>query len=497
MGTVRLVYRISVLAALATAAVLAAGCGGDEATGGGADLVPGSAALYVSLNTDFEGDQWRQAEALVERFPAGDEAIAGFLRELQRDDLDFETDIKPALGPEVVLAVLDFEREDFVVLTQPADPAKFRELVEESEEDPGVTEEIEDWWAAAESQDVLDRFKAAREDGSLTDEDAFDETMGDLPEDALVRGYVNGEPVVERARAEAGATPDQRALFECFAGDGSTPALGFAVSAEEDGARIVGDAHAEGVDVPGGDSWDVLGNHVGDALGFLAVRGLGEQLREVLRCVSDADEDVSRQIAQAELVLGASIEEDVLPLFDDETVLAVHPAGEAASGGPLGLATFSLVTEVEDDEQARETLEKVAARLSAFTDDVTVEDVSVDGAEAKRVTVGGEGISVFYGVYEGKLVLTTSEDGIRNVAGAEEGNAAYEDALEAADAPSDSSSVAWVDVPAVVALVGDLFAGEGESIPPDAEENLEPLRSVLFWSEGGDSLRFEGFLQID
>jgi hypothetical protein len=501
LARVKGVRRTCALAASLAGLLLAAGCGGDDgAVGGGADVAPASSALYVSVNTDFEGDQWRQAEALLDRFPAGRETVGDLLAELEREDLDFERDVKPAVGPEVVFIAPDFEGEDFVVLTQPDDPAKFQELARKGD-DPGVAEEIEGWWAAAENQEALDSFKEARGDDSLSENDEFTEAMDDLPEDAVARVFLNGEAANRQIQSEAEATPDQKALLGCFGGsEGGFGGVGFALAAEEGGARLVGTSRAGAIEVPDDGSWDIVDENVGEALGFFAVRGLGEQIRRVLDCVSDASEDVSRQIAQAELVLGVSISEDLLPLFDDETVFAVEPLADpnAGGGGSLGIATFSLVTEVEDEEQAVATLDKITSRISAFADQVSVDDVTIGGAAAKRVTVSGEGITVFYGVYDGRLVVTTTEDGIANVAGGTGGNSAYEAARDAADAPEESAALTWIDVPAVVEFANTFIAATGEDLPEEARENLGPLRSLLFWSEGnGDRIRFEGFLQID
>lgn len=490
--------RFCILATSAVALTLAAGCGGDEgvAVGGGAEVAPASSALFASVNTDFDGEQWRQAEELLDRFPAGREALGDMLNQLEAEDVDFEQDVKPAVGPEVIFIVPDFEGDDAVVLTQPEDPAKFQELVEKGDES-GVSEEIDGWWAGARSQEALDRYKAAKDEGSLSDNDDFKDAMEDLPEDAAARVYVNGQAFNEAAMSQAQTTPEQQALVDCFGGDEATGGLGMALSAEDNGARLVGTSAAGAFEAPEDGSWDVIEDNTGGALGFFATRGLGEQIRRILECVSDSDEDVSRQIAQAELLLGVSISEDLLPLFDDETVLAVHQAESPGAEGQLSFATFSLITEVADEDQAKQNLDKITSRLRAFSEDVSIEDVSIGDASAKRVTVSGEDLIVYYGVYDGRLVVTTTEEGITSVAGGTDANSAYDDAREAAGAPEESGAVTWVDVPAAVAFANELLGAAG-GVPQDASENLEPLKSILFWSEGsGDRVHFEGFLEIE
>ncbi|MGH3007703.1 MAG: hypothetical protein ACRDOS_17670, partial [Gaiellaceae bacterium] len=75
-----------------------AGCGGETGDVGGeaAGLVPADVVLYVSGNTDFEGDEWQAAEELVRKFPDGERGIQMLLEDLQEEeDLDFEADVKP------------------------------------------------------------------------------------------------------------------------------------------------------------------------------------------------------------------------------------------------------------------------------------------------------------------------------------------------------------------------------------------------------------------
>ncbi|MGH3093539.1 MAG: hypothetical protein ACRDOG_14600, partial [Gaiellaceae bacterium] len=88
---------------LILALVLAvAGCGGGTESGdvGGeaAGIVPAGVALYVTGNTDFEGEEWQAAEELVRKFPDGERGIQMLLEDLQEEeDVDFEADVKPAL----------------------------------------------------------------------------------------------------------------------------------------------------------------------------------------------------------------------------------------------------------------------------------------------------------------------------------------------------------------------------------------------------------------
>ncbi len=482
--------RLPAPATALTALVLAASaCGGDgDGPSSGADVAPASSAAFVALNTDFDGEQWQTAERLLARFPGADGALRDVLRKLGAGDLDLERDVKPAVGPEVDLVVLEGgDDADGILLTQPRDAARFRALVAKSGE-PAVTEEIDGWWAAAPSRDVLDRFKRARKNDSLAESDRFGEAMDDLPDDALARVYVNGERLREADAATEGVPPDARRLLECAGGEGAS-SLGLALVAEDGGVRVRGTARGGAFEPSEGAVGEVAERIGSGALAYVSLHGLGEYLRDSLRCAADADEDLSRQLAQLELVLGVSLEEDVLPLFEGETALAVYPGG--------GTPTTVLVTRVENESRARATVDKVAERASGFLDGVTVGDVRLDelpDVRVRRVTVGGER-ELYYAAANGMLVLASGQAGILAAfapADALATDAAFSGAADAANAPDDPASVAYVDVAEAVEAIARL--GDGG----DAAAQLAPLRSLFLWGEAGDdTFTFEGFLEID
>ncbi len=495
-----------VTALIAASLVVAAGCGGDGAgdLASGADVVPSSAALFVSFDSDFDGDQWQAAENLVAKFPGGRDALRSLPREFGEEDVDFERDVKPAVGPEVDLVLLDFEddQEAAIVLTQPADEAKWRELLRKGDE-PGVTEEIDGgWWAGAESQEVLDRFKDARDDDSLAESDAFEQAMDELPDEALATVFVNGAALTAQLRQDAETTPEERQALECVLGGGDVPSLTFGLAAEDDGFRLSGAYPTEDREAPESGSAELAGELPAGALLVGSVRDLGRQIRDVLRCATDANQEARMQLAQAELALGLSFEEDVLPLFDGETAYAVYRASESGAGQAptFGVPAVTVVTDVEDEARAREVVDQITARASAFMDGVEVADADVGGIDAKRVTVPNEG-TLFYAVFDGKLVLTSTEEGLLGFR--EEGarladDEAYKGARETAGAPDEAAGVLYANVADLADLVLGAFMGLPGGPPPDTQASLEPLRSLFLWAEADDDMTtFEGFLEIE
>src|SRR4051794_20907010 len=124
--------RVSLASLLALVALLAAACGGGGGGGGGggagshsASVAPARAPAFIAVNTDFTSEQWGKAQKLAAKFPATPQLVAQLEKRLAKEHVDFETDVKPALGPEVDVVFLDFENggNDVVVLTKPSDKA--------------------------------------------------------------------------------------------------------------------------------------------------------------------------------------------------------------------------------------------------------------------------------------------------------------------------------------------------------------------------------------
>src|SRR5215218_7925604 len=111
----------SFLVLLALLVPFAAGCGSSSSSGpAGAEVAPASAQLFLSVATDFDSEEWRQAQEVLENFPDSDKAVGFFLRELGIENADLREDLEPALGPETDLVVLDFSGDGAAVgLTQP------------------------------------------------------------------------------------------------------------------------------------------------------------------------------------------------------------------------------------------------------------------------------------------------------------------------------------------------------------------------------------------
>lgn len=488
-------------AALAAGFLLVAGCGGEAASdvAAGADVAPASADAFLAFDTDFDGEQWQAAEELVDRFPGGDGFVRMLLSDLEGEEgIDFEADVKPALGPEVDIVVFNLDPRadapDVVALTQTPDEAKLKALLDKGD-DPTVYRMVDDWALIAESEEVLDRFEREREAGTLADEDRFADAMEGLPEDAVLKIYVNGR-LFDRL-ADAPGLAEQAELARCAPG-AAAQGFGVAVRAEQEGVRFETTAVVE----DGGAAFESYEAELPSALPagalvYFSFNNLADPVRAFLDCAGNANQDVDRGIAQAELALGVSLEEDVLPLFENEGALAVYPV---EGGGPI--PTVSLVLQVENEENARETVDRLIERLSQFEEGVGVTETDVGGVEATRVTFPGDQFSLVYAVFDGLLVASTTEEGIAGVSDDGErlaDDAVYEQAHDSADAPDETTGFVYANLAeGLPYLLDTIEASEDEAAPTQVRENLEPLRSLFVWGSQDDNRsRAAGLLRIE
>lgn len=498
MSRVKTVRLISALSA-ALLVLLAAGCGGADAPGGAAEVVPADAAFYLVVDTDFEGDQWDDVQELAAKFPGGEDLIGRVVEEIESEtgeELDFEQDVDPAFGPEVAVVVLapepgSDEEETVVLLTQPDDEAALRRLIERGDE-PAVSRAFDDWHAIAEDEGTLDRFEAARESERLADSEGFEDAMDGLDEDVLVSAYANLQAVQGATESESGV-PDP---FEAFFPGGDAPVFGGTARAEGDGARLDGQlVYSEDVeDTPFSiEPYDaeLPGEVPGDVLAYLSFNDLERGISAYRDALAEADPEVESQIGMAEAFLGVSIEEDVAPLFAGEGAVYVRR-------GAL-IPEVTLVTQVEDEQQAVGTLDDVVAGIGAFVGTGDPERREVDGVEVREVPISPP-FSLSYAAFDGLLVVTTSTEGIADLRADDDRLAddeAFEEALDRAGMPGETSGFAYVDLEETLPLLfGYAEAGLGET--SDAKRYTEPLRSVVYWGEqDGSTQSFSVFVGIE
>jgi hypothetical protein len=504
LKSVGVVLRLSVLVVLVAAALALAGCGGGGAGDGGtaapaaegaqqaagAEIAPAGTAVFVSITTEAESAQWKAADALLQRFPGRDELIRSILEDTEAAGLDWETDIKPALGPEVDIVVLPSGAAEPVVvgLTQPADAAKLEQLVQSGDQ-PGVLEVVDGWTVFAESQAAIDAFTAAG-GGSLADSEAYREALESLPAESLVSVFVDGEKLTDLAALGAAGAEEQQAFSQLSGAFGSVGPVAFALSAQPGGVAFGGFASQEGGPQLDNFAAALPSQVPADAILYLGFANLAEPLDALLGVAGEAQPTLDQQLAQAETFLGLSLRDDLLPLFAGEGALVVAP------GSPI--PAISLILEVEDEQKAQRILDKLATLAGGFGGGLP-KAVDIEGVSAQELVL--EQFSVFFAAFDGKLVVTSARAGISGLVAAGPklaDDANFVAAREAAGMPDETTGFVYADLGEGIGLIEGYARLAGDALPPEVSANLEPLGSFLAYSaREGDRLTFSGFLAIE
>jgi len=488
--------RTLALALFASLALLAAGCGGgttSNSSGSGAFLVRPDALVFVSFDADLGSSQWKQVDALSKKFPGRDMALAQINKELEKNQLDYNRDIKPALGPEVDLAIVlgpNLNDAAVVGLTKPDDAGKFKALVKKLNEadnsgQPAVYRQVNGWYALSDSQAHID---AVLKSGgkSLSDESTYNDALGKLPSSALVKAYVSGPQLAKviqqfqqgKGSGLAGTAPGLTKLDFVSA----------ALSAEGDGLRVHGATGGAGSsDLASGNYESKLIDGVpADALGFLTFRG-GKGIDQ-LESQFETNPTFSQALPQIERALGVKLA-DVLALLRGEVAFYMRPGG-ALPEGTLAIGT-------DDQSAALSTLDKLASRLAALMQ-AKVTTTHEAGHAVK--TIDFTRFAVRYAGLGDKILITTGLNGIGayTASGSKLPDAAdFKEAKSASGMPSSNAGFAYVDLKNAIALAESLSGLAGASLPPKVAENLRPLRSFVAWGDrSGDAFTFDAFLEI-
>jgi Protein of unknown function (DUF3352) len=464
---------------LALLVLLAAGCGPSSSGGpAGAEVAPAGAQLFVSVATDFDSEEWRQAEEVLGRFPDGDKAVGFFLRELGLENTDLREDLEPALGPETDVVVLDFTDDGVAVgLTQPEDKAKLDQVLAELDEEL-VTREIDGWTAFSDSAANLNRFESEQAEGTLAGSDVYEDAMAEVDREALVQVFMNGEGV---------ETP--------FPG-GQVPTGAFSLGAEEGGVRLEGflDSGEEAAGFLGENFAAELPEVVpAGAIVYAGANDLEGTFSAFRDMLAEAMPEFDRDLARVEHELGVSLEEDVFPLFAGETALYVRPG--------LFIPEVTLLTEVEDEAAAMTTLDSLVEGLAGYLPEASgAVEVEIAGVAAKEIPIAPP-IALYYAAFDGRLVVTSSKDGIASLR--EDGDRLADDedfrnALEEAGMPEETNGFAYVDLEDAIPYVLGFAEQTGDEVPPLMRANLEPLQQLVVYGEqDGSALHFAGLLGVD
>jgi hypothetical protein len=439
----------------------------------------------VAIDTDLDSSQWQTVNELANKFPDKQKAIDSIKQQLTKNGLDWEEDLKPALGPELDVVMLDFAHPgETVALLQPKNQGAFEDAVRKGNAaDPSnklVYKQFHGWTVVSDKPAAIDAFMQASDSAkrTLSEDKTFSSAM-DKAGDGIFRAYVNGASVMAAARTYMG--PDAGSYFKKL---GTLDWLLMTLRAKSDG--IAWDTTVHGTP---GKAFKNVDAHASngslqkvvpkDALLYLAFHGSRGMLGGL------GDNPILQQFGAKDL--GEAFRQ-VGRLLEGENALYVRAAGRkdvpevtfiAAPGGGLdGAATLDRI------------LNRFAKELGARPKQTTIAGVPA------RV-IGAGPIAVRYANVKGRLVVTDLPSGIvfaknggKTLADSQEN----QDAARSSGLPASPQVVLYVDIHSTIPLI-DRFGGA--RIPAEVQRNLKPLRSAIEYAVSrSHELQISFFLRI-
>jgi hypothetical protein len=411
--------------------LLAAGCGGDEGSSGPLDeglrYLPEDAPFAVAIDTNLDGDQYRAARGIADRFPLADQAEKELEEMFERDgQVDFERDVKPLLGNPFVVGAADaknFDGDGYVGAIQVEDEGKLGDLVDKAggdekgekagaklyEDSSGDTYAVQDdVLVVAGSRKLLEDALERRGGGDTLTEEKFDSALRDLPKESLVRLYLDLEALIRGSRDGREATRIEwvgalRTLGLVAQARSDSVVLPFRLRTDPDGLTDE--------DLPfaiGGASPRVVQR---DGEVGVGVRDAGQIVKFSLDAtVASQGPAVEVAKRQLESQLDIDVEDDIVRQLSGDTSLVATPSGR-----------YGVRAELRDPAEFERTLAKLAPSLPRV-----IESLGGGPTELSRPRTGEDfytlaqpgGSSVVFGVSRGVLVLTQDAESARSLAAA-------------------------------------------------------------------------------
>jgi hypothetical protein len=490
--------KISV-ALVSALALLAAGCGGSTSKSGvssssGAAMIRSDALAYVAVDSDLSSSQWSKVDKLLQKFPGRQKALDALNAELAKQGVKYDRDVKPALGSEVDVALVaqpSIMHPSFVALTKPDSDDKYKALIAKLNKDssgsPAVYRKVGDWYALSDSQGAIDRTLKTGNGKGLNENSAFKDALDELSGDALAKAYVNGSSLAQLMKG--GSSGIQQGLTGSL-GLSNLKWIAAAVKSQDDGIRLDGATKGGGsgqlTNVSKPYASKLISGVPSGALAFATFRGgssFGRGLDQL-----QSNPGLGQALGGFERTFGVRLA-DLQPLLKNEVAFYVRP------GSPL--PEFSLVLETPDQAAAKATVDKLMRNVARLAH-AGLSTAQEDGVSVTTLTL--RQFAIRYASFDGRLLFTSGSSGIRDYRGGGaklSDDQLFKDAKSGAGVPDKTGGLVYVNLKDLIPVIENFATTAGTNLPPDARDNLEPLRSfVSYGATEGDVSKFSAFLEI-
>jgi hypothetical protein len=402
----------------------AAGCGGGDDSGsplGSAlSVLPKDAPFAVAIDTNADGDQYQAVGKLLDKFPFSDQIKSSLLRQFEQSagGVNFEDDVKPVLGNPLVVGGVDPQAlsgnsNAFIVALKAKDKGKLEDLIDKMKprktgeasgatlyRDSDTSFAVKDDMVVLANDDELLKQALERADGDdHFGEDAFDQGLNGLPDNALARVYTDVEALLKNdpGSSDARSIRWTAALRE----------LGLTVTARDDGldvdfrVRTEGDLSDEDLPIASGDEAPPVIKHPGEI--GLGIRDLahivhfGENAGQSVDPSGFGDYEQAKKTIDKQL--GVSLDDDLIAQLTGNLSATV-----ALDGG------FGVRADLEDPKEFERTLTKIANVLPSFARGAGLGPVSLTKPNGERGFYSlkrADGSEVDFGVAGDVLVVAS------------------------------------------------------------------------------------------
>lgn len=494
------------LTALITAIVVAAGCGQDDvSSSAAAGLAPAGSLMYGEATLEPDGDQKAAIDSIVEKFP-GEGGAGERIRELLEQafaesdaGVSYAKDVEPWLGDEAAFFVsrlsADGSDGDGALLLAAEDEEKAQAAIEKAVEDGkpasyegtdyivedgGAAGVVDGWAVFGTERGFKDVVDVADGESSIEDDDDFQRTLEDAPDERL--GYLYFNTPVFMKQLESSAAGAQLGQFREFFKE---PFLA-TMNVDESGVRFEATvpkslAAAFPVVAEGG---DLVGDLPADSWLALAQPELGRTLEQYLDLfgVQLGGRELIEQQFQA--ATGLDLQEDVISWMGDW--------GLFVRGETVADLSGALIVETSDEAASGRVIDTIAGYLRSSAD-------SGDKVLPLQLSGGGEGVTLrstdvpepmHLFQRDGKVVFAYGDSAAEDAFSPAQKLADSADFSRAEDALGDDYNVSFYMAVGPILALADSAGAASDVEWQEIKQYLEPLGALVGGArEDGDNLR--------
>lgn len=519
----RWMMRATVAAVAAAAALIAAGCGvGKSATSSkGLDFIPKSSLMYVMVDTDFDGKNWKAVDDLGSKFDGWDAIRDQVKTSVEEGTASYKKDVKPWLGKHAGIGILSIETDgsdaDFVAFLESTDDKKAEASLKSSKtekageldgnkvykQDAGFYWLVKDGVVVlAQDKKTLKKALKAQDSGdSVSEDDGAQNAVKELGDSSLL-SFVIGTSGYASLRDRSNKQIDAFNTLgikipSCLTNPASSKAFAGAaagLSADADGLHL----HAiELVDKDalkdakfGGKQFEpkLLDKVPADSVFAYTNMDLGGAVDGIVDCLKD-NKDIADFVAQFESLAGLSTG-DIADAYDGQFVLAAGPS-QPGSFNQYGVSMM-----IENTGDATVDVTKKLTKLASLAD-ITPYDVTTKQGSFQSVSIGGQTVDI--GSNDDVAMITNDRgvvDGFGDIDSLAD-DSDFTNAVDAADMPDKVDGMMYLN-PLGVAKLADASG----MVPGDVDisavtDQLSFVGPWLVWITTKDEVQVvDVFMQI-